>query len=153
GQVEYLLTRLYNDRTSKGLLVYHGLDEAQRQAQRARYEAQDFFEAVRLWQGQHGSANGRLRRPLPLPDPLGEAPRKLAAAMGRGAQEVEGEEQRVELIAMQERCEALAAALALWLAQDDEQAVYWIDLEGGPRRVALASAPLDVGPTLRRDLF
>jgi ATP-dependent DNA helicase DinG len=154
GQVDYVLTRLYNERTRKGLLVYHEMTDAQAQAQRARAASAEFFEAIALWQGRHGTANGRLRQPVPVPDTLGEELRKLATAVGQGAQDVEDEEQRIELVAAQERCEVLAASLSRWLEQAEPDSVYWIDREdGGRRRVTLACAPLDVGPTLRKDLF
>jgi ATP-dependent DNA helicase DinG len=155
GQVDYLLTRLYNDRTGKGLLVYHHLLEAQAQARRTQQASERFFEAVRDWQGRHGSANGRLRKPLPLADPLSEELLKLASTIGAEAEEKEIAEaaQRIELSAAQERCAALAVGLRSWLSQADDQAVYWIEQEEGRRRVTLASAPLDVGPTLRQLLW
>ena len=68
----------------------------------------DFFHAVATWQGRKGQANGRLRAPSGLPDRLGEELRKLSTAIDRGLEEIEEEEQRVELIAASERCEALA---------------------------------------------
>jgi ATP-dependent DNA helicase DinG len=152
--VEYVLTRLYNERTRKGLLVYHDLTDAQEQARRARSAAEDFFDQVALWQGRHGAANGRLRRPIGVADTLGEELRRLATAVGRGAEEVEEEEQRIELVAAQERCEGLAESLSRWLEQSDAESVYWIDRdEGHRRRITLASAPLEVGPTLRQELF
>ena len=78
GQVEFVLNRLYNDRTRKGLLVYHELDEAAHQAQRARNAMDEFFAAVADWQGRKGSSNGRLRAPSGLPDVPGRgAPQAL----------------------------------------------------------------------------
>jgi ATP-dependent DNA helicase DinG len=156
GQVEFLLARLFNERTLKGLLVYHNLLEAQGQVQRARSAAAEFFDAVASWRARAGAPNGRLRGRLPVPETLGQELRRLAAAIGRGAEGVAEEEQRIELAAARERCEALAASLERWLGQEEPESVYWVDLEGGPgprRRVTLACAPLDVGPTLRRDLF
>lgn len=154
GQVDFALNRLYHDRTRKGLLTYHGLDDAVIQSQRARHAAADFFDLVALWQGRKGSSNGRLRAPSGLPDTLAEELRKLASAIGRGAEEIDEEEQRIELAAAADRCEGMANSLSSWLAQDVPDSVYWIDQEPGPRqRVTLACAPLDVGPTLRRDLF
>ncbi len=155
GQVDFALARLYHERTRKGLLVYHGLPEAVDQWQRARQAADGFFDAVAAWQGRKGSANGRLRAPCGLPDTLGEELRKLGSAIVRGVEEIEEEDQRVELIAASERCEALAISLSSWLDQDQPDSVYWIDQESGNarRRVTLACAPLDIGPTLRRDLF
>lgn len=154
AQVEFLLGRLFNDRTRKGLLVYHDLREAMAQAQRARIAAEDFFDRIALWRQRHAAGNGRLRKPIEVPDLLGEELRKLATAIGDGAEEVEEEEQRVELVASQERCEALAAGIGGWLKQGIEDAVYWIDeTAGARRRLTLACSPIEVGPILRRDLF
>ncbi|HMB08798.1 MAG TPA: helicase C-terminal domain-containing protein, partial [Isosphaeraceae bacterium] len=153
-QLEYLLTRLLNDRTDKGLLVFHGLQEAMRQVQRVRFAARDFFDDVAHWQARHGAANGRLRKAPGWPDTVVEELRKLATRIDEGADEVEGEEQRIELLVMQDRCDALAMSLASWLGQEVADGVYWIEVEGtNRRRVNLACAPLDVGPTLRRELF
>ena len=155
GQVEFALNRLYHDRTGKGLLAYHGLLEAVERARRARNSAEQFFERVATWQGQKGSANGRLRKPSGLPDTLGEELRKLASAIDEGVEQIEEEEQRVELIAASERCEVMASSLTSWLGQDVADSVYWIEQENSSqrRRITLACAPLDIGPTLRRDLF
>ena len=43
GQVDYLLSKLYNDRTNRGLLVHHGMGAAQQQVMECRYRADDFF--------------------------------------------------------------------------------------------------------------
>src|SRR5262249_30356278 len=92
GQFEYLLTRLFNDRNNKGLLAYHQLDEAMRQVQRVRYAARDFFDDVAQWRRRHGGSNGRMRRPVEWPDTVCEELRKLATAIGQGADGVEAEE-------------------------------------------------------------
>ena len=155
GQVEFALNRLYHARTRKGLLAYHKLNDAILQAQRAWTAGDEFFERVADWQDRKGSTNGRLRAPSGLDDSLGEELRKLASTIDRGSETIVEEEQRVELIAASERCEALANSLSSWLAQDMPDSVYWIDQEGGQqrRRITLACAPLDIGPILRRDLF
>lgn len=152
--VDYNLSRLYNDRTRKGLLVYHRLHEAMAQVDRARRASAEFFEAVAEWQVRRGSSNGRLRKALPVPDTLSEELRRLGTIIGLGAEQVDDEEQQIELTAGRDRCEGLAAALTSWMAQEEpEQTVHWIELETAKRRVTLARAPLEVGPTLRRELF
>ena len=51
--VEYTLARLYNDRTGKGLLAYHQLDEAIEQVRRGpAWPRDDFFDDVADWQRQ-----------------------------------------------------------------------------------------------------
>ena len=155
GQVDFALNRLYHERTRKGLLAFHEMGQAIEQAHRAIRASEAFFEMVAAWQGRKGSSNGRLRAPSGLPDTLGQELRKLATAIDEGVGEIEEEEQRVELIAASERCEALANTLTSWLEQDSADSVYWIDQEANSqrRRITLACAPLDIGPTLRRDLF
>ena len=44
GQIEYVLNKLYNERTKRGLLVHHKLADAQQEVQRCRYRADEFFE-------------------------------------------------------------------------------------------------------------
>jgi len=154
GQIEYVLNRLFNDRTNKGLLTFHSLDEAMRQVQRVRFAARDFFDDVADWRARHGGSNGRMRQPVDWPDTLGEELRKLSSAVSRGAEDIEGEEQRIELIASAERCDALAASVRAWQRQEAAESVYWVEVgEGSRPKISLACAPLDVGPTLRRDLF
>jgi len=154
GQVEYVLSRLFNDRTNKGLLVFHELRDAMMRVQRARYAARDFFEDVAAWQSRHGSTNGRVRRPVDWPDTLAEELRKLSTAVAEGAAGVEDEAQQVELAASADRCLMLANSLTTWLGQATPESVYWIEVgEGSRPRVTLASAPLDVGPSLRKALW
>ncbi len=155
SQVEYLLTRLYNDRTRKGLLIYHHLDEVIRQVQRTRHASEDFFDRVANWRLRNQSSNGRIRKAPGWPDTLGEELRKLATELAIGAEMIEEEEQRVEIVAMREKCEGLAGALATWLDQSQPvESVYWVEAEpASRRRVTLACSPLDVGPILKRDLF
>jgi ATP-dependent DNA helicase DinG len=152
--VDYSLGRLFNERTGKGLLAYHRLGDSIEAARRARAEARAFFEAVGAWQASHGSTNGRLRRPLPVPDTLTEPLKRLASAIGRESAGMDSEEDLIELSAVQERIDATAAGLASWIAQEEpEETVHWVELEPTRRRVTLARAPLEVGPTLRRELF
>lgn len=154
GQFDYTLNRLFNDRTRKGLLAFHELADAIEQVHRVRGLARDFFDDVAAWQARQGSANGRLRKPTGWSDKLCEELRKLATAIRIGADHIDAEEQRIELSAAQERCESLAISLGAWLRQGLAESVYWIEVEGETRRrITLASAPLDVSATLRRELF
>src|SRR4051812_23700292 len=95
GQFDYTLGRLYNERSQKGLLAYHKLDEAIERARRVRTAALYFFEDVADWQNSHGSTNGRLRKPIAWPDTVCEELRVLASAIRHGAETIEAEEQRV----------------------------------------------------------
>ncbi|MFO0889307.1 MAG: helicase C-terminal domain-containing protein [Isosphaeraceae bacterium] len=153
--VDITLARLYNERTGKGLLAYHQLQEPCDLVLAARAVADEFFEEVAGWYEKQGAGfNGRVRRIVPWPDHLGHALRRLALAIGEGAATVERPEDRIELVSAQTRCLGLADQIALWTRQTGEEHVYWIELEERARkRIRLASAPLDVGPTLRKLLF
>src|SRR5690606_23883485 len=63
GQVDYLLTRLYNDRTQKGLLVQHDFRQAQQQVDRCRLYADELFFELWQWAAEHGRSNGRVTTP------------------------------------------------------------------------------------------
>ena len=153
--VDLRLARLYNERNRRGLLAFKKLESAINQLRRTRDAADDFFARIEDWyRRQPASFNGRVRRPLGMPEILSEELRRLASAIHEGAQQFERPEERIELDAAEMRCRALANEIAAWLKQDESDAVYWIELENKSRtRIKLASAPLDVGPNLRTVLF
>ena len=154
GSLIVFLARLFNERTSKGLVVYHRLAAAQRLVSQARLEAERFFDSVAQWHGRQPRSNGRAYAPIGLSGELAETLLKLSTAIRRGAEGVQDNEEQIELFAAADRCEATAGVLQDWLTQQVADAVYWVEIESGARRrVTLTSAPLDVGPTLREELF
>ncbi|WZO96681.1 helicase C-terminal domain-containing protein [Isosphaeraceae bacterium EP7] len=153
-QIEFLLGRLYNDRSRKGLLAYMQLNEVIDQVRRTRHATSELFTRAADWRSKAASGNGRLRSPVVWPDVLSEELRKLSTALDGAAQETEAEDQRIELTSSSERCEVLANSVAAWLGQTIKDTVYWVDFEPGTRpRITLASAPLEAGPVLKRELF
>lgn len=163
GQIEYLLNKLYNDRTQKGLLVKLPLADvdslrAQREAEqlvdRARHLGRDLFEELREYQQRSGSKNGRLRKPLDIRNEVSPALKELAARLVALSKPIERDEHRIEYTAAAERCVGLANSLNAWLQQTEADAVYWLELSGPQQqRVRMVSAPVDVGPVLREELF
>jgi ATP-dependent DNA helicase DinG len=153
--VDFTLARLYNERSQKGLLAVHKLNAAIHQLQRTRTAADDFFDRIADWyQRQYSGFNGRVRKPIGCSESLTEELRKLSTAIGEGARRIELPEHRVELVAAEERCRSLADQISTWLQQGTADSVYWVELEDkARRRVRLAAAPLDVGPSLRKMLF
>jgi ATP-dependent DNA helicase DinG len=154
GQIEYHLNRLYNDRTQKGLLIKRGGAEAQRLVERVRFASHDLFDDIRRWQKERGVKSGRLRSPPPLVNNVSPALTELAVAVAQIADTIEKEEDRIEYAAAAERCRALAQELNTWWQQAAGDHVYWMETFGPQgRRTKLISAPLDVGPVLREELF
>ncbi|MSR57119.1 MAG: DEAD/DEAH box helicase [Planctomycetaceae bacterium] len=154
GQVEYLLGKLYSDRGNKGLLVHHAHQAGQRLVSDLRFIAQDLFDEVQRWRGSHCPSNGRFKSPPEIKTDLCTPLMGLARSIATFAQAIDKEEDKIELTAAGERCTLLAASLESWLAQSVKDAVYWIEVSGRRHeRTRLVSAPIEVGPVLREQLF
>jgi ATP-dependent DNA helicase DinG len=171
GQVEWLLNKLYHDRRGRahGLLVLHGNNEAMRQVVEARAAADQFFAAAQDWlarqvrPGRARPASGtltgggdslRVREPNVLADTLSGPLLRLTSQLDRLGDQIEDEEERIELEAAARRCGDLAARVQEWLGQKLPGQVYWMEVSGErQQRLTLASAPIDVGPALREQLY
>ena len=163
GQVEYMLGKLYNDRTNKGLLMRQTTPDAplldvQRDAiqlvERIRFIAGDLFDAVQEQQQTQAAKNGRFRRPIEIRNEVSPALKELASRIIQISSLIPSEEERIEYTSSAERCCGLADSLNTWLQQSVEDAVYWLETSGQTRqRIKLVSAPIDVGPVLRDELF
>ncbi len=155
GQLEFVLNRLYNDRNNRGLLVHHQQRSLQQLTQETRHAATEFFAALRDWQQQRQEPNGRVRVPPPLLNQVSAPLRQLAQGVLDVAATLDREEERLELTAAAERATGLATAVETWLIHGIDDAVYWMESQHGPRRVAtrLVSSPIDVAPILRESLF
>src|SRR5439155_10862011 len=89
-----------------------------------------------------------------VPDPLSEEFTKLGSHLNRLADGIKSDEEKIELTAVADRCTGLALALRQWLGQELPDQVYWLETRGERvSRIALASAPVEVGPALREQLY
>lgn len=163
GQVDYMLGKLYNDRTQKGVLMrLFSSDQStisfQRDAMklvdRLRFLAGDLFEAIRSSQQNRAEKNGRFRKPVDLRNEVSPALKELASRIIQLSADIPKEEERIEFTSAAERCSGLADGLNSWLQQSTEDSVYWLETSGqNQQRIKLVSAPVDVGPVLREELF
>jgi len=155
GQVGYVLRKLYNERTNRGLLVHHHMREAQRQVNECRDRSSAFFGSIDRWLAEHPGGNGRVREPKIVPNPLSEGLDKLAGMVRRAGEKLKTAEERQDFIASANRLEALSGEIESWRAQHMPETVYWIESTPARRwrRIRLAAAPIDVGPILREHLF
>jgi ATP-dependent DNA helicase DinG len=140
--------------------MMHGSEEAFRQVLATRNAVELFFNSVRAWRLAHAKPTAprattpdsiRVRQPDMVPDVLSEEFARLAGCIDRIRERVRAEEEQVELEAAANRCHGLAAAIKDWLGQKLDDQVYWIDISD--KRATLASAPVEVGPKLREQLF
>ena len=178
GQVEYILNKLYNDRTNKGLLVHHGLMKEQKQVETCRFQAELFFADIWDWRAKfplprrEGSGEGSSAqrtsaatsnwRPVRVPEPgivanrLGEELQILAKQVKSAGNQFDDEVERQDFTAAHDRLVALVGEIEAWRTQAQDGAVYWIEAydrrRGGPR-IKLSAAPVDVGPAMRQQLF
>ena len=87
----------------------------------------------------------------PLTPALATLARTLKGFAGRV-----GDDDKLDFTSASDRLQTLAGLAEDWCQQREPGAVYWIDVatnRRGRRRTTLASAPLDVGPALREQLF
>ncbi len=160
GQVEYILNRLYNERTGRGLLAVDRLRAAQVETGRCRQASEAFFDAVEtVLAGRTGGRPGpvtlRIRQADVVPNGLSPALKKLSGMIEREAEAIDKAEERQDFSAAAARLAALAGAVDTWVAQKTEGSVYWVErtIRHHRPRIALAAAPVDVGPILRKHLF
>lgn len=156
GQVQYTLNKLFNERTNKGLLVHHALVDVQQDVGDCRILADEFFHDLFDWRQSAGAKNGRVRQPLDIAERLTPSLRHLSVRLHLAAERIEKEEERQDFRAARDRLEGMAVEIEAWVKQSEADSVYWVETSqgrGGDRRVKLASAPIDVGPTLRSELF
>jgi ATP-dependent DNA helicase DinG len=156
GQIQYILNKLYNDRSNKGLLVHHRCNEEQRQTLRCSQLADDFFRDIHNWLDEQSQTNGRVHTPEIVGNSLSPALVQLAAMLRQRSSNLKDEAQRQDFVSAYERLTALAGEIEVWLGQGIPEAVYWIDASLSRRarpQIKLEAAPIDVGPTLRKELF
>lgn len=182
GQIEYTLNKLYNDRTNKGLLVYHGLGNEQQQVDRCRRLADEFFANLLDWRNEFGlrsNSSAPLREgpgegsarsvpgnrhsaPVRVPEPnivanhLSPELEKLARHVKSAGKKLREESEQQDFIAAHDRLVVLAAEIETWRTQTQHGTVYWLESYQSRRgypRMTLSAAPIDVGPALREQLF
>lgn len=156
GQVEYVLNRLYNDRTQKGLLVGAKLHDAMQQVDRCRIASDDFFGTMWEWGASLGPKNGRVTEPEIADATLSAELQVLARKVKRAGDAFNNDVERQDYTAAHDRLVGLAGAIEAWRTQSEDGSVYWMDARTtrrGAPRVALGAAPLDIGPALREQLF
>ncbi|MEX0613926.1 MAG: ATP-dependent DNA helicase, partial [Pirellulales bacterium] len=156
GQIEYTLNKLYNDRTNKGLLVYHNLAKEQQQVDRCRHLADMFFADLFDWRSKHAPPNGRVSEPGIVANHLSPELELLARQVKLAGKKLTEESEQQDFNAAHDRLTVLAGELETWRAQAQSGTVYWIESYQGRRgmpRLTLAAAPIDIGPAMREQLF
>jgi ATP-dependent DNA helicase DinG len=154
GGLDHLFNRLLAPNRNRGLLTTAPSETLFRQYEASRQAADRFFTSLSGWLASQPRGTGRVRRPGVVPDVLSEEMLKLGSALTDVATRLNAEEEKVEWTAVADRCQSVAAGVRQWLGQELEGQVYWVEVRGERSpRVALASAPVEVGPALRQQLY
>jgi ATP-dependent DNA helicase DinG len=155
GQIEYVLNKLYNDRTNKGLLVYHKLLKEQQQVDRCRHLAGELFDDLWQWRTQNRQSDRagfkRDRRfsgtatsyqsstddsgwkPLRVVDPgvvanrLSPELQALAHQVKAAGKKLREESEQQDFLAAHDRLMVLADELETWRTQTQKGTVYWME--------------------------
>jgi ATP-dependent DNA helicase DinG len=156
GQVSYLLSKLYNDRTNKGLLVEAQLGAAQRQVLTCQVLADELFQDLYEYGARQARKSGRVQQKQVVENRASEAFATLAEMLRDYATRLNDESRKLDYTAASTRLDQLAGNLHQWLGQEVPDAVYWIESHTGRQgrlHVALQASPVDIGPALRAELF
>ncbi len=157
-QIEFVLGRLYNPRSRKGLLSYAGsgraADEAIEMVARAGREAKSFFNVVRDWYDRtKDETNGRCYANF-IDDTLSSRLKALRGELIKLAKAAEDDDEKLEILRFADRCDEFAAGLQSFFLQPRKDCVYWVEVNEGARpTIRLKSAPVNVGPDVSRCLF
>jgi ATP-dependent DNA helicase DinG len=174
GQLRFALQRLWNQRTQKGLLAtYHQFGKANL-VNELMHEAEVFFENVEMacdeiQQSSRARSFGggeealarrrdwselRIRRPELVSDNITLPVQRLREAISDLIKQSEDKEMGQELMEANRRLEELRIGTKLFLEQEGENYVYWVERTGKTQKnLALNAAPIDVAAYLRATLF
>ena len=152
--ISYLLRRLYNSRTGKGLLTLANADDAINLVARCAEATKTFFANVRNWYEQTRDETGGRCRANFVDDNITSSIRQVRLAISKLVKKVDDADEQSELARYIDKCRSLETDLQNFLTQPKETNVYWVEAdETRGRRMSLRSAPVNVGPDVKRCLF
>ena len=154
--IERVLSRLLAERGHRGLLRHYAMHDLEPDVFRCRRAAEGFFASVLTAVSGRGEGPWRVGDPPDVADALSPHLLSLARRLREAAEDLAAEAERHDLLSVAERLTAQAGSLRVWLAQEEAGSVHWVEASRGRRgrpRIVLSSAPIDVGATLRRELF
>ncbi|MBN1974600.1 MAG: DEAD/DEAH box helicase family protein [Sedimentisphaerales bacterium] len=154
GRFRFLLDRLYNPRTHKGFLAYTNASDAMDIVCDTGKAASRFFKNVRQWFEQaKEQTNGRCHKNF-VEDNVSGCLNNLKHELSRIAKQTKDADEQFEIKRFSELSAELVQDIGAFLSQSHEEQIYWIEI-GGARasQVSLRSAPINVGPDVKRFLF
>ncbi|HEV3271188.1 MAG TPA: helicase C-terminal domain-containing protein [Candidatus Methylacidiphilales bacterium] len=154
GGLRYLLHRIFNPRTQKGIVAALRSGEATKLAMEAEDEADLFFDRLERSLDFKRGKELRLREPGVAANSLDLPLARLYRSLADEARDIEDEVFKAEVQEAARQVEGMRAGLGEFLGQARKDHVYWIERhEKRDARLTLTAAPIDVAPQLRKLLF
>lgn len=152
--VRRLLSELYNPARHRGFLSFAGADDIIETVIIARKKSDDFFKQVRLWYDENKNVNsGRCYKHF-IEDTLSACLKQLRSQLSKLANSKEDVDDKFEVMRYANRCGEYVVMLEKFMEQGLGGQVYWVEQSGGRRKIMrLRSAPIDVGPDIKRTMF
>ena len=153
-RVKFVLDNLYNPRTHRGLLTHTDAKAAVDLVYKIGKESERFFKRILVWyERTKDETKGRCYKNF-VDDTLSGHLKELSAELAKLAKEKEDEDEKFEIMRFVEFCKALIHDLENFLSQANAGQIYWLEVGSGRTyTIRLKSAPLNVGPEIKRCLF
>jgi ATP-dependent DNA helicase DinG len=154
SRVQYILNGLYHARRRRGLLTSLKAHQAIDMVCQLHIQTRAFFDQILAWYGHHkDDTQGRCHKHI-VDDILSPDLKTLRRALRKLARTLEDEDHKYELNRYVDLVGTLIQDLECFLNQTFSEHVYWVETDQAPpMRLCLRSAPLHVGPDVRRCLF
>ncbi len=152
--LKYVLQRLYNERTKKGLFTVLRHAGGVREVAVLAEETDKFFEQVSDRAVSSKGREFRVRQPDLVPDTLTARLAELQTLIVSVLKTVEDETTKAELQDMGRRVREARLGIATFLSQSQDDYVYWVEKSGKTNQFcSLNAAPVDIAAHLRAMLF
>jgi ATP-dependent DNA helicase DinG len=165
ASLSHQLRALYDPKRGRGLLNTFGAvaNDSIETIVELLPRVDAFFHRCMRWQQLNGKPNGRLRERNFVQNDVSPSLRDLALRLKAMLTSVTEDEAMAELSSQAEKIAISGQVLEAVVGQTLEDAVYWMDgversaagpsRRGGPRRLSLHAAPVNIADGLRRELF
>ena len=154
GGLRYLLHRIFQPRTQKGIVAALRSGDAMKLALEAQDETDLFFDRLERSVQFNRAKELRLREPGITDNTLDLPLTRLYRHLADAARDIEDEVFKAEVQEAARRVEGMRVAMGEFLGQTRTDHVYWIERhEKRDAKLTLTAAPIDVAPQLRQLIF
>ena len=158
-QVRYMLNRLFNKKTGRGVLARVMTNNTNRLIEECQTASDVFFEEVERFDSdsKNSGSNSRVMKPQAFMNVLSGPLENLANDITRIADNEIKDEDRMEYVYYVNKCKSFAISVDQFISQSvDTPCVYWVESHRnrfGNLFASLNASPLDLGPVLKEALF